>query len=68
MTTCLDEAESHHSIIVMFIPLIHELANHIHKVTSQVDKVTSYVPSKDEVRKNLKEVKVRFIQFVKSKN
>jgi hypothetical protein len=37
--------------------VLYELASHVHKVKSQVDKVTSHVPSKDEVRKNLKEVK-----------
>ena len=37
--------------------MIHELTSHVHKVKSQVGKVTSHVPSKDEVRKNLKEVK-----------
>ena len=57
MTSCLDQVKSYHSTTEMSTALIHKLTSHVHNVKSQVDKVTSHVPSKDEVRKNLKEVK-----------
>lgn len=57
MTSCLNQAKSRHSMTGMSTAMVHKLTSRVHNVTSQVNKVTSHVPSKDEVRKNLKEVK-----------